>query len=102
MGPPVVRGYRDLIVWQKAMRLFVGTCGLVRRLPYPERDDLGRQMRRAALSIPSNIAEGTRETIWVSFLDSSRSRAARLRSSRPSCWLSASYRWCQAPMSMSS
>jgi four helix bundle protein len=58
MGHPVIRGYRDLIVWQKAMRLFVGTCRVIRKMPYPERDDLGRQMRRAALSIPANSAEG--------------------------------------------
>ena len=31
---------------------------MIRKLPYPERDDLGRQMRRAARSIPANIAEG--------------------------------------------
>jgi four helix bundle protein len=58
MSRSVIRGYRDLIVWQKAMRLFIGTCRVIRKMPYPERDDIGRQMRRAALSIPSNIAEG--------------------------------------------
>jgi four helix bundle protein len=58
MNGPVIRGYRDLIVWQKAMHLFVGTCRAIRKMPYPERDDIGRQMRRAALSIPSSIAEG--------------------------------------------
>src|ERR671916_786924 len=58
MSRPVVRGYRDLIVWQKAMRLFVGTSRAIRSMPYPEREDIGRQMRRAAFSIPSNIAEG--------------------------------------------
>jgi four helix bundle protein len=58
MSRPPIRGYRDLIVWQKAMRLFVGTSRAIRKMPYPERDDIGRQMRRAALSIPSNIAEG--------------------------------------------
>ena len=59
MKQPVVRGHRDLIVWQKGMRLFVDTSRLIRTLPYPERYDIGRQMRRSALSIPCNIAEGS-------------------------------------------
>jgi four helix bundle protein len=58
MSRPIIRGYRDLIVWQKAMRLFVGTSRAIRKMPWPEREDIGRQMRRAAISIPSNIAEG--------------------------------------------
>ena len=58
VNPGVVRSYRDLVVWQKAMRLFVGTSRMIRKMPFPERDDIGRQMRRAALSVPSNIAEG--------------------------------------------
>jgi four helix bundle protein len=53
-----LRGHRDLIVWQKAMRLFVGTWRLARGLPSPEMHDLASQLRRTSLSIPSNIAEG--------------------------------------------
>ena len=53
-----LRSFRDLIVWQKAMRLARETYCLVKLLPMEERYALSDQMRRAAVSIPSNIAEG--------------------------------------------
>jgi len=55
---PVIRSYRDLIVWQKAMRVVAGVYELARKLPKSRDHGLGSQMRRAALSVPSNIAEG--------------------------------------------
>lgn len=53
-----LRSFRDLIVWQKAMRLARETYCLVKLLPMEERYALSDQMRRVAVSIPSNIAEG--------------------------------------------
>ena len=53
-----VRSYTDLKVWQAALRLVEETCRLSRRFPLDERYGLTRQMRRAAVSVPSNIAEG--------------------------------------------
>ena len=53
-----LRSFRDLIVWQKAMRLARETYCLVKLLPMEERYALSYQMRRDAVSIPSNIAEG--------------------------------------------
>ena len=50
--------YKDLIVWQKAMELVKETYLLVKKLPKEEIYALSEQMRRAAISIPSNIAEG--------------------------------------------
>jgi four helix bundle protein len=50
--------YRDLIVWQKAMDLTVEIYRLVKKLPKEEMFVLSAQMRRSAISIPSNIAEG--------------------------------------------
>ncbi len=52
--------YRDLIVWQKAMDLVVLTYDVTRSFPKDEQYALTSQMRRAAVSIPSNIAEGSR------------------------------------------
>ena len=52
------KNHRELLVWQKAMRLVVAVYDLVRRLPKEENYGLSDQMRRAAISITSNIAEG--------------------------------------------
>ena len=50
--------FRDLEAWQAGMDLVITTYELCRRFPKDEQFDLVRQMRRAAVSIPSNIAEG--------------------------------------------
>jgi len=53
-----VRTYRDLLVWQKAIDLVTEVYALTRRLPKSEIFGLSDQMRRAAVSVPSNVAEG--------------------------------------------
>ena len=53
-----VRSFRDLIVWQRSMDLASEAFRLTDRLPPSERFGLQAQARRAAVSIPSNIAEG--------------------------------------------
>jgi len=50
--------YRDLLVWQKAMDLVVEIYRLISGFPKEEKYVLSDQMRRAVISIPSNIAEG--------------------------------------------
>jgi four helix bundle protein len=52
------RQFRDLLVWQHSMRLVETVYTMTRQFPQEERFGLARQMRRAAVSIPSNIAEG--------------------------------------------
>ena len=52
--------YKDLIVWQKGMDLVVAVYRLTEGFPKEEIYSLTAQMRRAAVSIPSNIAEGRR------------------------------------------
>ena len=51
-------GYRDLIVWQKSMQLVEIIYRSTNAFPSEERFGLTSQIRRAAISIPSNIAEG--------------------------------------------
>jgi len=53
-----VEDYKDLIVWKRAMELAVVAYRIARMLPQFEVFALGDQIRRAATSIPSNIAEG--------------------------------------------
>jgi four helix bundle protein len=55
---PTPRGFRDLIVWRKSMLLVKQIYIMTRQFPGDERFGLTSQMRRAAVSIPSNIAEG--------------------------------------------
>ena len=50
--------YTELKVWQKSMDLAESIYGLTTRFPRDERFGLTAQLRRAAVSIPSNIAEG--------------------------------------------
>ena len=52
------RNFKDLIVWQKSMDLVEEIYRLVDSLPQNEMYGLSSQMRRSAVSIPSNIAEG--------------------------------------------
>ena len=53
-------GYQDLIVWQKSMELAKEIYKATNHMPTSERYGLTSQMRRAAVSIPSNIAEGSK------------------------------------------
>ncbi|MBK1631987.1 four helix bundle protein [Thiohalocapsa halophila] len=53
-----IQDYRELIVWQKAMDLVIEVYRLTRAFPRDELYGLTNQIRRAAVSIPSNIAEG--------------------------------------------
>ncbi len=54
-----LKGYRDLIVWQKAMDLAEAAYQLARSFPQVEEYRLTNQLLRAAASIPANIAEGS-------------------------------------------
>ena len=53
-----VRSFKDLIVWQRAMDLSKAIYNLTASFPKDELYGLSAQMRRASVSIPSNIAEG--------------------------------------------
>lgn len=54
------QSHKDLIVWQKSMELVVEIYKLTNDFPKSEVYGLTSQMRRSAVSIPSNIAEGRR------------------------------------------
>jgi len=54
------RTFQDLLVWQKAHRFVLAIYALTAALPKQETYGLSLQMRRAAVSIPANIAEGFR------------------------------------------
>jgi len=53
-----VKGHRDLVVWQKAMTLVTDVYQVTRGFPKEEPYGLTAQLRRAAVSVPSNLAEG--------------------------------------------
>jgi four helix bundle protein len=53
-----MQGHRDLIVWQKAMMLVTDIYQATRNFPKDELYGLTGQLRRAAVSVPSNLAEG--------------------------------------------
>jgi four helix bundle protein len=53
-----LKSYKELLVWQKSIELVKETYVLTNKFPKSEIYGLSSQMRRAAVSIPSNIAEG--------------------------------------------
>lgn len=53
-----IRTHKDLLVWQKAIELVVDVYGITKDFPKDELYGLTSQIRRAAASIPANIAEG--------------------------------------------
>ena len=54
----MVQSFRDLIVWQRSMQLTVAIYRLTQNFSHDEMYGLSSQIRRAAVSVPSNIAEG--------------------------------------------
>jgi four helix bundle protein len=76
-----INSYRDLLVWQKGMALAKQVYSLTRSFPFDERFGLVAQMRRAAVSVPSNIAEGQArhgKKEFVHFLSHSEGSLAEL------------------------
>lgn len=55
----MVKNYKDLQVWQKSMNLVEAVYKLTSAFPKEELYGLSNQLRRAAVSVPSNIAEGS-------------------------------------------
>ena len=79
----VVRDFQDLVVWQKSVDLIVDLYSATRSFPSEERFGITAQLRRAAISIASNIAEGNgRGTTkdYIRFLSISRGSIYEVRS----------------------
>lgn len=75
------QSYRDLIVWQKSIELAKELYRLTARFPTEEKFGLVSQLRRAAVSVPSNIAEGqARNTTgeFIQFISHAEGSAAEL------------------------
>ena len=63
-----IQSYRDLTAWKKSILLIVEIYRITRKLPDDERFGLIPQLRRAAVSVSSNIAEGHGSTHRKTFL----------------------------------
>lgn len=77
------RSYKDFVVWQKGIELAKLVYQLTRRLPSEEKFGLVTQIRRAVVSIPSNIAEGqARHTTgeFIQFISHAEGSVAELDS----------------------
>jgi four helix bundle protein len=75
------RSYKDLLVWQKGIALAKIVYRLTQKYPNEEKFGLVAQMRRAAVSIPSNLAEGqARHTTgeFVQFISHAEGSVAEL------------------------
>ena len=75
------QNYKDLLVWQKGIILAKSIYGLTQSFPSEEKFGLTAQMRRAAVSVPSNLAEGqARHTSgeFVQFISHAEGSSAEL------------------------
>ena len=76
-----IKTYKELTVWQKGMELVHEVYKITKTLPTSEQFGLTSQMQRAAVAIPSNIAEGymrNNRKEYVQFLGIARASAAEL------------------------
>ncbi|MBL7750818.1 MAG: four helix bundle protein [Chitinophagaceae bacterium] len=53
-----MRNYKELMIWKKGMEIAVNSFDMISFFPKEEKYSLSKQITRAAISIPSNIAEG--------------------------------------------
>ena len=77
----LMKNFRELLVWQKSVDLVVEIYTETENFPDSEKFSLISQIRRAAISIPSNIAEGAERTSqkdFSHFLTMAKSSAAEL------------------------
>jgi four helix bundle protein len=77
----MIQSYRDLIVWQKSIDLCKKIYQLTASFPSDEKFGLTSQLRRASVSVPSNIAEGRsrrRAADFLRFLDYSYASLAEI------------------------
>ncbi len=85
----IVRTFRDLIAWQKGKELSKVVYAATRNMPDDERFGLTNQMRRASVSIPSNIAEGhgrQSRVDYLRFLRTARGSLAELMTQTEIAW----------------
>jgi len=91
------QNYKDLVVWQKGIALAKIIYGLTQNFPSTEKFGLVAQMRRAAVSVPSNLAEGqARHTTgeFVQFISHAEGSVAELDTQ---LILSSELRFCDHP-----
>ena len=84
----MIYSYEDLLVWQRAMDLVEEVYKLINLLPKEENFGISAQMRRAVISIPSNIAEGqARHTTkeFINFLSIANGSKSELRTQIQIC-----------------
>jgi len=70
-----IKSYKDLLIWQKGFEIVVSSYKLTKTFPQDELYALTSQIKRAAISIPSNIAEGygrNTDKSFSHFIDISR------------------------------
>lgn len=77
----MIRSYKDLFVWQKSLDLSLLVYKITKHFPNEEKYGLTSQLRRCAVSIPSNIAEGYsrhRKLEYIQFLQVAFASGAEL------------------------
>ena len=81
MDQSKIKSYRDLTVWQRAKAFAVEIYRVTESFPHREQYSLTDQIRRAAVSIPSNVAEGhikRSDKVFANHLDIALGSAAEL------------------------
>jgi four helix bundle protein len=89
------RDYRDLLVWQKGISLAKAVYEITRQFPADERFGLISQMMRAAISVPSNIAEGQARRTSGEFVQSLSHAEGSLAELDTQLVLSTEFRYCE-------